>query len=379
MVDPRTGTCGEVRIGTVRLCDWQVRPVRPTGQPRDGYLIRADYDVDIHTRSRTPAWLEIGFALGDASIVDLLPKTVLAPQPATSTVLNDALCFVPCDGPGGPDDARMPAMTPLVDVFGLGGSEIRWRHTGEVRPGAHTAWMMALVPAGQDKLTVTITARYDIPGVAALRLQPVARPQRLDLDLTACRGTPDVKPVVHLVQRTELLVSRSPRVLVTYADDNPGHTQAVLRFGEFLGECGMDTHIDRWDHDDRQDRTMWALDNITKADFVLVVASPECKAAGDGHGDHDVRQELAILRDRLTDDRVTWLRRILPVVLPNGSADDFPLFLNSKYTGHYPVDSCTPRGADALLRALTKRDRYERPSVTSRMIAVEGTNHVKLT
>jgi hypothetical protein len=42
--------------------------------------------------------------------------------------------------------------------------------------------------------------------------------------------------------------------------------------------------------------------------------------------------------------------------------------LNPRYTGHYPVGSFTLSGADNLLRALTKRLRYERPSVTTRIV-----------
>lgn len=378
MVDPRTTATGqapsEIRIGTVRVCSCQVRPVLSRDPARDGYLVEVGYDVVIGPASRSPAWLEIGFALGDASVVDVLPRTVLAPRQPMAALLDDRLHFVECDRPGDPEHARMPAVTPLVDVFGVGGPEVRWRHTG-VRPGSHTAWMMVLVPAGTDKLTLTVTARYDLPSAEVLLLQPLARQRRLDLDLTTCQGTTGVRPVARTGRRTELVVSGAPRVLVTYARDSPGHARDVVRFGEFLGECGMDTHIDRWDHEDRQDRAMWALDNITKADFVLVVASPWCKAAGDGHGAgtaDDVWLELSILRDRLMDDRVTWLSKILPVLLPGGRVEDVPSFLNPRQTGHYPVDCFTPAGAGSLLRALTRRSHYERPAVTARNVPAPG-------
>jgi hypothetical protein len=376
MVDPAATSSGqassEAGIGTIRLRGWQVRPVGPlpvSRRPCDGYLIKADYDVDIAPRSQSPSWFEIGFAFGEAAVVDAVPRTVVDPQPAAGYVLDDSLHFILSDRP---ENVRLPATAPSVDVFGLGGPEIRWRHIGGVQPGSYTVWMMVLAPAGSKRLTVNVTARYDISTVEALGFRPVARPRRVDLDLAACQGIAELNPVVQASRRTELVASGAPRVLITYAHDSPSHVQAVLRFGEFLCECGIDTHLDRWDNDDRQDWHLWALDNITKADFVLVVASPQCKAAGDGQtqseADRGVRSELSILRDRLTDDRVAWLPKILPVVLPDGCVDDIPQFLNPRYTGHYPVGSLTLSGADNLLRALTKRLRYERPSVTTRIV-----------
>jgi hypothetical protein len=373
MVDLSSGEVpSEARVGTIRLRGWQVRPVTPlpvSHQPGDGYLIKAGYEVDIAPRSQSPSWFEIGFAFGEATVVDVVPRTVVDPQPATHYVLDDSLHFALSDRL---ENVHLPAAVPFVDVFGLGGPEIRWRHTGGVQLGSYTAWMMVLAPAGSKRLTVNVTARYDISTVDALVRRPMACPRRFDLDLAACRETTDLTPVIQTGRRTELAVSGSPRVLITYAHDSSSHVQAVLRFAEFLCECGIDTHLDRWDNDDRQDWHLWALDNITKADFVLVVASPQCRAVGDGLADSDadrgVRSELAILRDRLMDDRVTWLPKILPVVLPHGCVDDIPLFLNPKYAGHYPVGSFTPAGADGLLRALTKRLRYERPSVTTRIV-----------
>jgi hypothetical protein len=362
----------EVRVGTIRLRGWQVRPVGPlpgSRQSCDGYLIKAGYDVAVAQQGHPLSWFEIGFAFGEASVVDVLPRTLVDPQPPSCYVLNDSLHFVVSDRP---EVVHLPATAPVVDVFGLGGREIRWRRLGGVQSSSYTAWMMVLAPAGSTRLTVNVTVRYEMSTVDALEFRPIARPWRFDLNLAACQGMVDLKPVTQTSCRTELVAFGTMRVLITYAHDSSSHVQAVLRFGELLCERGIDTHLDRWDADDRQDWNLWALDNITKADFVLVVASPRCKAAGDGqaesNADRGLRSALSILRDRLMEDRVTWLPKILSVVLPGCSADDIPLFLNSRYTGHYPVGSFTLSGVDSFLRTLTKRPRYERPSVTTRIV-----------
>src|SRR5687767_241039 len=81
----------ETGIGTIRLPAWQVRPVPVSRQSYDGYLIKAGYDIDIAPRSPSLSWFEIGFAFGDASVTDVVPRTVADPQHATSYVLDDSL------------------------------------------------------------------------------------------------------------------------------------------------------------------------------------------------------------------------------------------------------------------------------------------------
>lgn len=84
---------------------------------------------------------------------------------------------------------------------------------------------------------------------------------------------------------------------------------------------------------------MWAIDQITKADFVLVVASPMCKLAGDGQIPNEshrgTQSELPLIRERLHSDRASWRARQLPVVLPGRSAAEIPLFLQPQTADHY--------------------------------------------
>jgi hypothetical protein len=355
----------EVRIGAIRLQGWQMHQVTPlpAGYGRyEGYVIEANYELDFDPGSPALSWFEIGFSFSGAAVVDVLPRTVVDLQQRRCYELNDHLRFVPSDEPGQPQNIWLPAIAPGVDVFGVGGPKIRWRRTGGVRPGSYVSWMVVLVQTGSEKLVVTATARYDISADEALRYQPAGHALRFELGLAAGRQSGgEINPVSRPGQSTRLVASGAPRVFVSYAHDDPSHVQAVLRLAELLGQCGIDTRLDRWDDDERKDWNLWAVDHITKADFVLVIASAQCKAVGGGEAgaaaDRGTQSELFILRDRLAEDRVEWLRKILPVVLPDRSVDEIPLFLNPRNADHHVVRSFTESGAEGLLRAIMRQPR----------------------
>jgi hypothetical protein len=74
-----------------------------------------------------------------------------------------------------------------------------------------------------------------------------------------------------------------------------------------------------------------------------------------------VQAETAVLRDLLYRDRATWLRRVLPVVLPGNSLDDLPTFTQPHSASHFVVEALTDAGAESLMRTLTGRPRHVRP------------------
>ncbi|MFI1917251.1 SEFIR domain-containing protein [Nocardia sp. NPDC020380] len=160
--------------------------------------------------------------------------------------------------------------------------------------------------------------------------------------------------------------SSGPRVFVSYAHDDPAHIDAVLRFSDFLAtECGLDVHLDRWDLELRRNWFQWAIDQITAADFVLVIASPDCRRAADGRADsrtnRGLQSEMSVMMDRLHTDRGTWLRKLLPVVLPGRSIEEIPLFLQPGIADYYLVSGFTVQGAEDLLRVITTQPYYARP------------------
>jgi hypothetical protein len=158
---------------------------------------------------------------------------------------------------------------------------------------------------------------------------------------------------------------RRPRVFVTYAYESTGHEADVLRLCQLLRENGVDARLDKWAADRRRDWGEWIREQIDRADFVLAIASPGYRRAGDGaaaSGDHrGVQAEAALLRDRLQQDRAKWREMILPVVLPGGRVADIPSFLQPFSGTHYAVDDFTTAGAEDLLRAITRQPPYPPP------------------
>jgi hypothetical protein len=186
-------------VGNIVFHGWQVRalPGRSLELPgRDAYLVKARYDVDFDPEMPGPRWAEAGFSFdaGDLIVTAALPTSVAGPEPARTYVLTHDLDFAPSDtdGPvgagsrgdrgasGGGTLARvpLPALTPDITVFGVGGRACRWRHRavdgGEVRLGSHVGWFVLLVPAGCDEVHVTARAGYNVTEEAAMGMQPHA-------------------------------------------------------------------------------------------------------------------------------------------------------------------------------------------------------------
>lgn len=186
-------------VGNIVFHGWQVRalPGRSLELPgRDAYLVKARYDVDFDPEVPGPRWAEAGFSFdaGDLIVTAALPTSVAGPEPARTYVLTHDLDFAlpDTDGPGGAGSrgdrggsgggtlARvpLPALTPDITVFGVGGRACRWRHRavdgGEVRLGSHVSWFVLLVPAGCDEVHVTARAGYNLTEEAAMGMQPHA-------------------------------------------------------------------------------------------------------------------------------------------------------------------------------------------------------------
>ncbi|WP_146060306.1 toll/interleukin-1 receptor domain-containing protein [Amycolatopsis sp. CA-128772] len=165
-------------------------------------------------------------------------------------------------------------------------------------------------------------------------------------------------------------VARSgPKVFISYAHDDDGHEETVRTLAELLVRNGIDADMDQWAGVARQDWQAWATNLIANADFVLVVASPAYRRAGDGflrtNDNRGVQAESATIRDLLHRNRHTYTAKLLPVVLPGHSIDEIPLFLQPYCADRYHVDELTDAGLEDLVRVLTGQPRYVRPALGS--------------
>ncbi|MET9227605.1 CATRA conflict system CASPASE/TPR repeat-associated protein [Lentzea sp. NPDC003310] len=159
-----------------------------------------------------------------------------------------------------------------------------------------------------------------------------------------------------------------PKVFVSYIHDSERHKQDVRAFADLLRGEGIDVQLDQYYPDVRRDWYEWMLNRVPSADYVVVVASPMCRLIGDAAGDPDGnfggRSEMGLLRELMHSRRRWWTRRMLPVVLPGGSVDDIPLFLQPYTMDHYLVPSLSVAGVQPVLRvvrAAGERDLREHP------------------
>lgn len=406
----------DIPLGAVRVGARQIHPVLPPPPAfpgYDAYLVRFPYELLLEPDVPGPLWFEVAFRLscadGSAVVVtDAVPRTVLAEQAPSALALDGLLNFTAV-GPGEPGAFALPQVRPVVDVFGVGGSTPRWRHStkepGGVRPGSYSGWVAMLVPEGCDAVDVVCSARFDLGPDDAMGCLPAAVPTAFTLRLAEARAAtaaaPGAVPVVTTGTGAQAVgeaglgtearaeaapgavagvpagpgVRRpdsAPRVFVSYAHDDEPHVEQVRLFADFLAQdCGLDVVLDRWDTDRRRDWYLWAVEQVREADFVLVVASPMCRRVGDGQIDNmqhrGLQSELALIRENLHADRAAWTTKLLPVVLPGRSPSDLPAFLQPQSADHYIVSGNTVDGAQDLLRAIFCRPPHRRPAPSERV------------
>ena len=163
-------------------------------------------------------------------------------------------------------------------------------------------------------------------------------------------------------------LTEPPRVFISYACDSERHKRQVHDFAWFLrAEGGIDVRFDLWDANRRRDWSVWILEQVHEADFVLVIASPAYKRRTDSRAGSSqgwgVQFESALLRDLLTQDRDAWIHKVLPVVLPGRSVEEIPAFLQPHAASCYVLASVTMAGVDELYRVITEQPRHRPPSL----------------
>lgn len=147
------------------------------------------------------------------------------------------------------------------------------------------------------------------------------------------------------------------RAFISYAHDTPDHTEAARKLWLLLRRCGIDARIDLTAAEHPQDWTLWMLEQVRDADYVLVVGSPAYRRRAEGTEQpgtgRGAQWEAALIRDAFLADRAAARQRFLPVLLPGGSADDIPAFFGPASGTWYRVDEFSQVGIERLVRVLT--------------------------
>ncbi|MFI0418824.1 SEFIR domain-containing protein [Spongiactinospora sp. 9N601] len=332
-----------------------------------------NYELDLDA-SITMKWFEIGIALttdgATAIIVDALPRATHAAAGEETYTLNDRLHFIPDMGAGSAH-VHIPATTDLVDVFGIGGKQARWRRQAKggvpIRPGSGAVWIVTLVPKDCPEVAVEFSARYSLRADDMVPLQPAHEPVRFPLKLRdRMHGRLSIEPTI-AKESKEKGRGSGPRVFICYAHDDDPHIRLAVDFCALLVQMGVDVHMDKLAEGPRMDWGVWAINEIDEADFITILPSPMCKAAGDGRLPSQIhpgiQSELLIIRDKWHVDKEYWTPRLLPVVLPGEKLENVPTFLQPNCADHYIVDELTEEGIKDLLRAMGRGGSGNRPPI----------------
>jgi hypothetical protein len=147
------------------------------------------------------------------------------------------------------------------------------------------------------------------------------------------------------------------RVFLSYAHESAEHIEAVRQLWTLLRANGVDARLDLLAAAQRRDWPVWMSAELQQADYVVVVASAAYRRRAEGRADtadgRGVQFEGALLRELYYADRATWVRRILPVILPGQDADGIPLFLGPYSATSYRIKELSAPGIEKLLRVIT--------------------------
>lgn len=350
-----------IAIGYIRLHGWQIQQIDPIPSDLDGrsaYLVRLTYDFDIDPEVPPPSWAEVEFEfhLKGAVVRDALPRAVVAPAGHESYQLSEHLYFVPRSNgdtthwPAGSAAAHIPLspLTSQLTCSGINGTYVRWRHTGGVPVGSHTAYLVLELPEQFDRLPVIASGRYELPAAAVPRLRPISLLEAFEVRLTA---TPNGS--------RRAGDEPAARVFVSYAPESAEHVAAVRELSGLLEKAGFTVHFDRRRLESSPDWDRWITTHLVRADVVLVVVSPKYLAAAGGALPEGDQFGVAIDHGRLTyfleQSPDTWPRRIVPIQLPGGSPAALPTDFLPGVREQQIIESLTWEGLADLFDRLRNR------------------------
>jgi len=354
-----------ISLGAVKMFPWQIHPVAPVPDDFPGlaaFLIKINYEFRFAPGVPAPDWAEIRlrFFTRNALVKDAVPRSTSERQPPARYQLTTNLEFGPLDAtgaatttPGWPAPVALPETVPQV-VCSVGGAEIGWRHESSRRypvpRGTQSGWMLLLLPERCRSVRVVAVGDCDLGPQTPRGLAAAAAPDAFTVQLAGRRPASPGNPP------SSARTAGSPRVFISYAQESPEHKAEVTRLCDLLRGLGIDARYDQDDLETRRSWTDWTNIEISRAGFVIVVASRAYRAMSEGELDPHIHRGIRSEYDRLTDalhgDRAAWIRKILPVVLPGHAVEEIPRSFSPYTHDHYVISEFTEKGAEALIKVL---------------------------
>ena len=160
-----------------------------------------------------------------------------------------------------------------------------------------------------------------------------------------------------------LVVDQEGRVevFISFSREDAGHPEDVAKLVRLLEARGIAVTWD--DPASPQVWPGWMTEKIETADYVLLVCSAGYKTHGSlfsreegplevGRG---VAWEARLLSNLLYRDLRGFLKKVLPVVIPGQSPNDFPSWLTHESLHYLTIKEISARGIEPILRRVLKR------------------------
>jgi hypothetical protein len=132
-----------------------------------------------------------------------------------------------------------------------------------------------------------------------------------------------------------------PKAFISYSHDSDQHKARVLEFAQRLRGDGVDCWIDQFEDSPPQGFPRWMQQQISQADYVLLVCSPTYRKRFDGLEDvgkgKGANFEGHLILQTFYDDS-TLNRKFIPLVFPDAKRDEVPLSLRGSTSYQIPVE-----------------------------------------
>lgn len=141
----------------------------------------------------------------------------------------------------------------------------------------------------------------------------------------------------------------------------------VFKFAYQLGRLGVDVDLDLFHmHDDDIDWSTYGSQQISGADYILIVASAAYKARWEGTANPSqgagAAREANVLKAEFDRDRRSFHKRVKLILLPGVDIADAPTELQSSLQ-RFPIVNFEVDGLADLLRTLTGHPEWPRPNI----------------
>jgi SEFIR domain/NB-ARC domain len=153
-----------------------------------------------------------------------------------------------------------------------------------------------------------------------------------------------------------------PKVFISYSYDSQAHIDQVLDLSDRLRREGIDCNIDQYEQSPAEGWHSWRLNEIEKADFVLMICTPQYIKRFRGNEEDGIGMGVTWEGSIITHELYSQAgknSKYIPIIFALQDTESIPNILQS--TSRYnPVDS---KGYELLYRHITRQPKILKPKL----------------